>query len=644
MGGGASCDAGAPRDEVIVDGDAGILERAGASLERPAPARELRRLIDGGGLCAVVAPSGSGKSTFVASAVAALRAEGAFDVVRCVFVGAAAGRRRCRALGALCAALRRDLDARGLAPPAATIPDDALGLGGWFAAALEALAGDGAKVLVVLGALNELDGEAARASAGSPPAGRRRSWRRASRAAPTAGTRASSRRCGRSGAPTSPPDARAAALDAGEQAALLALGGSMAALRKLEGKADRSSPLYLRLVGYLVDVVGEKPAKARSRARGAAREAAPVVRFVHQQARDAVERRWLGKKGAKRDAPLFRYFAATTAATRARRSSRLPAHAVGAGDAAAAKRYLCAVAYGERNAAYDVPEGFVCDARWAPDGERFAPRWRASVVFAGDGSSNARLATVDGGAAAVCFSADGASLLAARGRRSRRVRSALAAPSAFAAAHDEKINAVDAVEACVATAGDDGRVALYDATTGTVARVVAAHGDVAKVVRLFRFQDELWALSGSEDRTARLICAKTGASHALRGHSAAVSAVAPFGGFCATAGDDGTCRVWDLRLVQTQDAIPGSDRAISGVVCRPDGRSSSPTSAASSALDATGEAVLWTAPKLESGGHDAITSLALDADGARRLRRLPAAPCSTRPPARPWPRCRSATG
>ena len=282
--------------------------------------------------------------------------------------------------------------------------------------------------------------------------------------------------------------------------------------------------------------------------------------------------------------------------------------------------FLFDVDTAEKLAAYDVPEGFVCDARWAPDGERFAlALGAASVVFAGDGSSNARLATVDGGAAAVCFSADGASLLAARGTALAAFAiGAPAAPSTFAAAHDEKINAVDAVEACVATAGDDGRVALYDATTRTLTRVVAAHGDVAKVVRLFRFQDELWALSGSEDRTARLICAKTGASHALRGHSAAVSAVAPFGGRCATAGDDGTCRVWDLRLVQTQDAIPGSDRAISGVVCRPDGSLVvADVGGVVRAFDAKGETVLWTAPKLESGGHDAITSLALDADGAR---------------------------
>ncbi|KAH8075822.1 hypothetical protein JL720_10532 [Aureococcus anophagefferens] len=705
MGGGASCDAGAPRDEVIVDGDAGILERAGAELlERPAPARELRRLIDGGGLCAVVAPSGSGKSTFVASAVAALRAEGAFDVVRC------------------------------------------------------ALAGDGAKVLVVLDALNELDGEAARALGWIPAGGPATILATCIEGGANGGdarvveTLRALRRADVAGRTLALPP-----LDAGEQAAPRArrVDGGAAEARGQGGPVEPALPPARRLrrgrlartvagaydallaalpddaaaklllcsiwvsggalfPAELVDVVGEKPAKALAAAlRGAAlREAAPVVRFVHQQARDAVERRWLGKKGAKRDAHavLFRYFAALRRRRRGRAGPlAAAAHAVGAGDAAAAKRYLCAVAYGERKcaaglagdlardyearalpkervrdfaetaranarpgpgplgrgplgaagaerathvrafsprehhllsvarrgdggsdaflfdvdtaeklAAYDVPEGFVCDARWAPDGERFAlALGAASVVFAGDGSSNARLATVDGGAAAVCFSADGASLLAARGTALAACPiGASAAPSAFAAAHDEKINAVDAVEACVATAGDDGRVALYDATTGTVARVVAAHGDAAKVVRLFRFQDELWALSGSEDRTARLICAKTGASHALRGHSAAVSAVAP-GGFARRRAT--TARgAWDLRLVQTQDAIPGSDRAISGVVCRPDGSLVvADVGGVVRAFDATGEAVLWTAPKLESGGHDAITSLALDADGAR---------------------------
>ncbi|KAH8085084.1 hypothetical protein JL720_7804 [Aureococcus anophagefferens] len=304
MGGGASCDAGAPRDEVIVDGDAGILERAGASLERPAPARELRRLIDGGGLCAVVAPSGSGKSTFVASAVAALRAEGAFDVVRCVFVGAA-GRRRCARAGALCAALRRDLDARGLAPPAATIPDDALGLGGWFAAALEALAGDGAK------------------------------------------------------------------------AALLALGGSMAALRKLEGKADRSSPLYLRLVGY---AAGDWPGTVAG-----AYDALLAALPDDAAAKLLLCSIWVSG-GALFPAELVDVVGEKPA--KALASSRLPAHAVGAGDAAAAKRYLCAVAYGERKCAAGLAGDLARDYEAAA---RAFPKERAFRDFAETARANAHV-------------------------------------------------------------------------------------------------------------------------------------------------------------------------------------------------------------------------------------------------------------
>ncbi|KAH8075713.1 hypothetical protein JL721_1730 [Aureococcus anophagefferens] len=286
-----------------------------------------------------------------------------------------------------------------------------------------------------------------------------------------------------------------------------------------------------------------KPAKALRRApRAALREAAPVVRFVHQQARDAVERRWLGKKGAKRDAHavLFRYFAALRRRRRAQVLSRLPAHAVGAGDAAAAKRYLCAVAYGERKCAAglagDLARDYEAAARVSKARSRFPETARAKRR-PGPGPLGR------------------GPLGAAGAERATHVR---AAARVVRRAHDEKINAVDAVEACVATAGDDGRVALYDATTGTVARASSPRGDAAKVVRLFR-QDELWALTRSPAATA-----PSRASSAAR-----------------------------------------------------TGRSSSPTSAASSAFDAKGEAVLWTAPKLESGGHDAITSLALDADGAR---------------------------
>ncbi|KAH8045337.1 hypothetical protein JL721_12634 [Aureococcus anophagefferens] len=698
MGGGASCDAGAPRDDVIVDGDAGILERAGAQLiERPAPARELRRLIDGGGLCAVVAPSGSGKSTFVASAVAALRAEAPSTC------SSSSRAQRARRRGGA----RPRLDPRRRA---GDDPGD-VHRGG--------ANGDDARV------------ETLRALG-----------------------RASRRR----------PGARAAALDAGEQAALLALGGSTAALRKLEGKADRSGPLYLRLVGYVAGdwpgtvagaydaLLAALPDDAAAKlllcsiwvSGGALFPAELVLSRLRRRARRrgdaAAAKRYLcavaygerkcaaGLAGdlardyeaAARAFPkerAFRDFAATERANarpgpgplgrgplgaagaerathvrgarrRARRRRPLPlaerrqaaaalrrdvreprvrllgrvrvperarvacggsdrrvhvldgdgngALLAGHGDGVSlvafspsrehhllsvARRgdggsdaFLFDVDTAEKLAAYDVPEGFVCDARWAPGGERFALARRASVVFAGDGSSNARLATVDGGAAAVCFSADGASLLAARGRRSRRVRSAAAA-SAFAAAHDE-----DQRRRRRRGLRRDGRrrrpgraLRRDDGDRRPRRRPRAAS---PRSCGSFASGRALGAV-GLEDRTARLICAKTGASHALRGHSAAVSAVAPFGGFCATAGGGGAC-VWDLRLVQTQDAIPGSDRAISGVVCRPDGSLVvADVGGVVRAFDAKSEAVLWAAPKLESGGHDAITSLALDADGAR---------------------------
>ena len=342
----------------VCNGEGSVLERAGgALLERPGPARHVERLLDGG-VAVVMAKSGSGKSTFMAQLVQRLRADARFEVLHCVFVGCAEGSTSiARVLAELCRAFCADLRRHGLAAPDA-IPDDVLGMSGLLASAMDSLVRSGRRVLLCVDALNELEGAPARALGWLP---------HTSRAAILLTTI-----CGAADAPdatvrevqaalwrrfsideTSPRALVLPDLAPEEQSALLARfcgrplrAGAMAGLGE---KADRASPLYLRLlaphVAGLRDFPGRIPAaydrllealEQRHRAAGAVlsavfcadggmfgaqlREllppsaaapaladlaafvrATPVpdepalsyVGFVHMQARDAVRRRWL---------------------------------------------------------------------------------------------------------------------------------------------------------------------------------------------------------------------------------------------------------------------------------------------------------------------------------------------------------------
>ena len=202
MGGAVSSRASAPAAAAarIVDGEAAVLERAGALLlARPTQAARVRQRLATVPVVAVLAKSGTGKSTFVAQLVRELRSgvsgDGArFDVVHVVFVGAAEGSTSLfRVLGALCAALAADHAAAAaaakaraadagegcggygwkeeeaaaaLAAAAAAPPHDLLGLSGLLERLLQALCAPGPlarRVLLCVDALNELEGGAARA-------------------------------------------------------------------------------------------------------------------------------------------------------------------------------------------------------------------------------------------------------------------------------------------------------------------------------------------------------------------------------------------------------------------------------------------------------------------------------------------------
>ena len=152
MGAGASTDNDTAAASII-DGEDSILARAGGVLLPRDALFEalLEKLRTAEGPVAVVAPSGSGKSTFMARAVQRLRDE--YDVVRAVFVGGADGSTQLvRVLSELCASLDDNDDD--------LMPDDVLGLSGLLERRLRDLS-DTKRVLLVVDAVNELEGDAA---------------------------------------------------------------------------------------------------------------------------------------------------------------------------------------------------------------------------------------------------------------------------------------------------------------------------------------------------------------------------------------------------------------------------------------------------------------------------------------------------
>ena len=168
MGSGASTEQGQAAP-AIIDGEAAILERAGGVLlPRDDLYEALKSKLNGADRpVAVVAPSGSGKSTFMAHCVTRLREE--YDIVRAVFVGSASGSTNLvRVLSELCASLAPARKSRASLEDLCTsensveeLADDVLGLSGLLEKRLQVLQEEKKKVLIVVDAVNELEGAAA---------------------------------------------------------------------------------------------------------------------------------------------------------------------------------------------------------------------------------------------------------------------------------------------------------------------------------------------------------------------------------------------------------------------------------------------------------------------------------------------------
>ncbi|HEV2557900.1 MAG TPA: c-type cytochrome [Microvirga sp.] len=110
--------------------------------------------------------------------------------------------------------------------------------------------------------------------------------------------------------------------------------------------------------------------------------------------------------------------------------------------------------------------------------------------------------------------------------------------------HEGAVNAVAALPGGrFATAGEDGRIAVWRLGAGAPEQVIAAHA--GPVVGLAASPDGKLLASASWDGTARVTSLDGGESRVLAGHQGNVNGVAFLdGGRIATAGYDATLRLW----------------------------------------------------------------------------------------------------
>ena len=86
--------------------------------------------------------------------------------------------------------------------------------------------------------------------------------------------------------------------------------------------------------------------------------------------------------------------------------------------------------------------------------------------------------------------------------------------------------------------------------------------------------DGTWLATAGDDGTVRIWDPATGQQRAtLTGHTGAVRAVAiaPDGTWLATASDDGTVRIWDPATGQHRATLTGHTGAVTAVAIAPDG-------------------------------------------------------------------------
>jgi WD40 repeat protein len=129
----------------------------------------------------------------------------------------------------------------------------------------------------------------------------------------------------------------------------------------------------------------------------------------------------------------------------------------------------------------------------------------------------------------------------------------------------------------LASAGEDATVKVWSPQDGKQTTVLQGHVNPVWDVEWSR-PSGAHLISAGEDRTAKVWMPGTAETwkeiQTLRGHTAGVTAagLGPEGQQAATAGKDGTVRIWDVASGRELHRLQGHTAAVTGITFSPDGR------------------------------------------------------------------------